>query len=101
MQISVQHNYVYLRDVDLGDNFSNIRADVKVNGIGRVKIYTKNKLLFDTKLKSLPNKALVDISNIREKKEGNNFLKKIKKRANAILINSITKVLKSENHDRD
>lgn len=99
MQISVQHNYVYLKDVTLGENFSNMSADVKVDKVGSVKIYTKNQFLFDTDLQSLPKNVLVDISNISEKKEGNNFLRKIKKRATKTLPQAITRDLKSENKD--
>lgn len=80
MEISLRHNSVYLRNIDLGENFSNIMADLIVDKLGRVKVKTGSKHLFYMDLDKLPPEVLQGISEVLKKEVKNRILIKIEKK---------------------
>jgi hypothetical protein len=80
MEITIRHNSVYLRNVDLGESFSNIMADLIVDKLGRVKVETESKHSFYTDLDNLPLELLQAISKVLKKEAKNRILTKIEER---------------------
>jgi hypothetical protein len=68
LRVSVQHNRVVLRDVDLGERFADLHADVAVDKYGRVQLLTE-KMKFYCSLDSLGNDVLEAIRDILSKDE--------------------------------
>ena len=88
MEIVVKHNSVYLKRVNLGRNFSSMIADVIIDRLGRVKVYTESELKtpsFYTDLYHLPPEVLTVISKKLENEAENKILTKIDKRIQFIL----------------
>ena len=80
MEITVRHNRVYLKNVDLGETFSNMVSNLIVDKLGRVKVETGSKHSFYTDLDNLTLNVLQAIFEVLQEEENNNILKKIEER---------------------
>ena len=79
MEIIVRYNNIYLKNGDLGEHFSNIKADLTVDKLGRVNVKT-TKYSFSTDLNHLPLELLQDIATVLETQSYTRILKNIEKR---------------------
>ncbi len=73
MKISIRYNNVHVKDVDLGENFSNMKGDVTIDKLGKVTVLTKSKKPFDTDLSLLPILILHEIDEILKKSKNTSF----------------------------
>jgi hypothetical protein len=87
MEIIIQLNGISVKDVSL-DKFSGIVANLHVDRLGRVKVYTgsdQKRLSFYTTLEYLPSELLLAMSGTLENEVSNRVLVKIKKRIESII----------------
>ena len=88
MEIIVIHNSVSVKNVNLDKEFSGMIADLLVDRLGRVKVYTgsnQKRLSFYTTLEYLPSELLLAMSEKIENEVSNRVLVKIKKRIEPII----------------
>jgi len=79
MEIIVRHNRVYLKNANLGKDFSNVIADLILDKYGRVKVIG-SKLSFYMGIDYLPFEILDAISERLEKETSNRILERIKEK---------------------
>jgi len=88
MEIIVKHNSIFVKNVSLDKEFSGIIANLLVDGLGRVKVYTgsdQKRLSFYTTLEYLPSELLLAMSGKLENEASNRVFVKIKKRIEPII----------------
>ena len=88
MEITVIHNSVSVKNVSLDKEFSGMIADLLVDRLGRVKVYTgsdQKRLSFYTTLEYLPSELLLAMSEKLENEVSNRVFVKIKKRIEPII----------------
>ena len=65
LDIIIRYSKVYLKNVNLGERFSNMNVNLTIDKYDRVKVYSRNdpnKIIFHTKLDYLPKQILSEIS---------------------------------------
>lgn len=85
LEIIIRNNRVYLKKANLGENFSDLIADLSVDKYGKVKVKTKSNPSFNTNLNHLSPKILTAISKRLEKETSNRALAQIKKKIASVL----------------
>ncbi len=85
MEVRIGQTCVYVKDVDLGDHFSMMKADLQIDQWGRVKAYRGSTLMFFTDLHHLPSELLMVASNELGVRAGRRSLTRIQGRMAAIL----------------
>ena len=89
MEIVVKDNSVHLKNVNLGNNFSNIVADLIIGKYGQVKVQLNSGLSINTGMSSLPSATLRLVSDELEKMEKNKIQKEIKKKIDTLYRNRV------------
>lgn len=93
LEIIIKQNRVYVKNANLGENFSDLLADLTVDKYGRVKVKIRSNLSFNTNLPYLPSTILTAVSERLEKKERNKNLLQIgKKIKSALDVGTIQKI---------
>ncbi len=85
MDVCIGQTGVYMKDVDLGDGFSTMRADIHIDAWGRVKVHRGSTLLFFTDLRHLPSELLMVVSDQLGGRADCRFLTRILTRLTRIL----------------
>ncbi len=85
MDVRIGQTGVYMKDVDLGDGFSTMRADIHIDSWGRVKVYRGSSLLFFTDLRHLPSELLMAASDQLGSRTDRRFLTRIHTRITTVL----------------
>jgi hypothetical protein len=88
MEIIVKQNSISVKNLSLDKEFSGIIANLLVDRLGRVKVYTgsdQKRLSFYTTLEYLPSELLLAMSEKLENEASNRVLVKIKKRIEPII----------------
>ena len=88
MEIIIKQNSISMNNVSLDKEFSDITANLSVDRLGRVKVYTgsdQKRLSFYTTLEYLPSELLLAMSEKRENEVSNRVFVEIKKRIDPII----------------
>ena len=80
MEIIVRHNGVYVKNVNLGEGFSDALADLTLDSHCRVRVQIGSKMTIYTDLGTIPYEVLSSMSEKLENQADNRTLTKIEKR---------------------
>lgn len=84
MEVTLTHNSVIAKDVQFGENFSNITGDLIIDKKGRVQIIIDENHSFYTDLHHVPPRILFDISDYMKNREDTRMLKEIKNKIDRV-----------------
>lgn len=85
MEILIGQTCVYLKDVNLGESFSDMTADLMVDRFGKVRVYRESTLSFFTDLNHLPSEILMAASDGLGLRARPSPLTRIRQRITALL----------------